>query len=539
MPEQHLITILHVDDNDANRYVHTRMLQKAGFEVVEAATGTEALHLLEEIKPDLIVLDVKLPDIHGFEVCRKIKANPATASIPVLHLSASFINSEDKAQGLDSGADGYLSQPVDQVELIATAKALLRIRQAEAERAELLRREQAAREQAEAASRMKDEFLAIVSHELRSPLNAMLGWARLLRTRKFDEATRDRALETIERNAALQKQLIEDLLDISSIIRGKLRLNIRPVQLVNPIEAAIDTVRLAAEAKAIRIESVLDPTTGAVSGDSDRLQQVVWNLLSNAIKFTPSGGCVKVRLDELDSYAQFQVSDTGCGIDVEFLPYVFDRFRQADGSMTRSYTGLGLGLAIVRQLVELHGGTVQAESLGEGQGATFTVKLPLLKGSREQGVGSRGEESYAPLPLYTSAPLPMLDGLRVLVVDDEADTRQFISTVLEECNAGVTTAASVAQAMEAIAQVKPDVVVSDIGMPDEDGYALISKLRALEAEQGWRIPAVALTAYARLEDRQRALSAGFQMHVAKPIEPAELAAVVAKLAGRTTTHLSA
>lgn len=423
MPEQHLITILHVDDNDAKRYVHTRMLKRAGFEVVEATTGTQALDLLPEIKPDLVVLDVKLPDIHGFEVCRKIKANPATASIPVLHLSASFINSEDKAQGLEGGADGYLVQPVEQRELIATVNALLRIRQAEAKYTELLCKEQAARKQAEAANRMKDEFLAVVSHELRSPLNAMLGWARLLRTRKLDEAKRDRALETIERNAMLQTKLIEDLLDISRIIQGKLRLNIRPVQLVIPIEAAIDTVCLAAEAKAIRIACVLDTTVGLVLGDSDRLQQILWNLLSNAIKFTPLGGCVEIQLKQLDSYAQIQVSDTGAGISPDFLPYVFDRFSQADGSMTRSYSGLGLGLAIVRQLVELHGGTVQAESPGEGQGCTFTVKLPLTTPASQERPALDSQTCGQPTS-NESVPfnnLPMLDGLQVLVVDDEAD----------------------------------------------------------------------------------------------------------------------
>ena len=418
------------------------------------------------------------------------------------------------------------------------------------ERDQLLAREQAARAEAEAANRMKDEFLAIVSHELRSPLNAILGWARLLRTRKFNEATTARAIETIERNAALQTQLIEDLLDISRLIRGKLRLQLRPVNLVPIIEAAIDTVRPAADAKTIQLEFVLDSSIGKVrseergvrseidpspltphpspllvSGDSDRLQQIVWNLLSNAVKFTPEGGCVEVQLEHVDSYAQIRVSDTGKGISAEFLPYVFDRFRQADSTTTRSHGGLGLGLAIVRQLVELHGGTVGVESLGEGQGATFTVKLPLLKMREGEGEIGRGADREN----FTSSPL---NGLRVLVVEDQADMREYIVTVLEQCGAEVSAIASAAEALEALQQFRPHVLVSDIGMPEEDGYGFIGKVRKLEPERGGKIPAVALTAYAREEDRIRALSEGFQVHVPKPVDPAQLVAVLANLTGR-------
>lgn len=385
------------------------------------------------------------------------------------------------------------------------------------------------------ANRLKDEFLATVSHELRTPLNAMLGWARLLRTRKLNEATTARALETIERNAKSQVQLIEDLLDLSRIISGKLRLNVRTVELAPIIELTIDTVRPAVEAKNIRLESVLDPLVEPIRGDSDRLQQLVWNLLSNAIKFTPEGGRVQVRLERVGSHIQIRVSDTGKGINPDFLPYVFERFRQADATTTRTYGGLGLGLALVRQLVELHGGTVQAESKGEGQGATFTVKLPSMAGidsksSPASATDRMVAQSEGGVP--TSC-LPILDALRVLVVDDEADTRELLTTVLEQCGAEVTAVASVVEALNAIEQLKPDVLVSDIGMPGEDGYALIRKVRALEVERGGWIPAAALTAYARVEDRQQALEAGFQIHVVKPVEPAELVAVVANLAGRT------
>ncbi|GAB1541824.1 hypothetical protein NUACC21_44970 [Scytonema sp. NUACC21] len=773
------VTILQIEDNEASRYIVRRMLRNAGFQVVEAATGEAGLQLVTSEPPDLIILDVQLPDISGFEVCHRIKSNPATASIPVLHLSASFVESKDRTQGLESGADGYLVQPVEPMELIATVKSLLRIRQAEEsalalarewqttfdsisdgiglldeegrflrcnsamksllgkplkeiinslhqdvmqtllgsikatpfirvrethcrenlevqsksrwfsvtvdpifnedraftgavyiiaditdrkradaalqaseerfrlllenmqdyaiffldtqglvngwsagaerilgyheaeilgkpgscifipedleqgedkkelskalaegraenerwhvrkdgtrfwgsgivtplrdetgqlrglckimrdfterkqaedERTQLLARAQEARATAEAANRLKDEFLATLSHELRSPLNAMLGWIRLLNTRQFDEVTTARAMETIERNAKAQVQLVEDLLDVSHIIRGKLRLNVCPIELMQVIQAAIETVRPAAEAKEIRLESFLDPAVGLVAGDSERLQQVVWNLLSNAIKFTPKGGYVTVRLERVESHVEITVTDTGQGISPDFIPYVFDRFRQADSSTTRKYPGLGLGLAIVRQLVELHGGTVHAHSEGVGKGATFKVRLPLVQhssGSLELGgLGvsalDRGEDSFS------SA---ILKGVRALVVDDETDSREFIVAALEEFGAQVTAVASATEALKTVSELKPDVLISDIGMPFEDGYSLIRKVRKLTPEQGGQIPAIALTAYARAEDRAQAISAGFQAHLSKPVEPEQLATVVVKLLG--------
>lgn len=393
------------------------------------------------------------------------------------------------------------------------------------ENTRLYEAEQSARAQAEAANRLKDEFLAVLSHELRSPLNPILGWTKLLQTRKFDSATIARALETIERNAQLQTRLIEDLLDICRIMRGKISLNISPVNLVNSIEAAVDTMRLAAQAKSIQIQTLLDSNVGLVSGDSNRLQQVVWNLLSNAIKFTPAGGQIEIRLEAIGSQAQIQVRDTGIGISADFLPHVFDYFRQADASITRSHGGLGLGLAIVRHLVEMHGGSIYAESPGVGQGATFTVKLPLVQESREAAKqGSSKAENSAFVPLKN---------LRVLVVDDEPDIRELLTFTLEHYGAEAMAVASAGEVLAAIEKFRPDVLVSDIGMAEEDGYTLIRKVRALSPERGGDIPAVALTAYAREEDRVQALAAGFQRHITKPIEPGELATVIESLAQRT------
>ncbi|MEG4072242.1 ATP-binding protein [Microcoleus sp. Pol14C2] len=400
---------------------------------------------------------------------------------------------------------------------------------------ELLRREQIIRAEAEAANRAKDEFLSILSHELRTPLNAILGWSTMLRQKNLSEDKVARALETIERNAKSQAQLIEDILDVSRIITGKLRLRVRPVNLVPVIESAIESVQLAAEAKSIRLQSVLDSEAGPLLGDADRLQQVVWNLLSNAVKFTPKDGRVQILLQRVNSHVEITVSDTGAGISSDFLPLVFDRFSQHDSTTTRSYGGLGLGLAIVRQLVELHGGTVTVVSPGIGQGTTFTVKLPVmiihLPPTAPEPLNSLVEANGR---FQTS---PTLEGLQILVVEDEADALELLSTILGKYGAEVMAVASVKEALtiiETATDRKPDVLVSDIGMPDEDGYSLIRKLRQLEAQRGGRLPAIALTAYARNDDRQQALLAGFQMHLTKPVDAAELVAVVASLTGRTS-----
>ncbi|MBD2102679.1 PAS domain S-box protein [Leptolyngbya sp. FACHB-261] len=402
----------------------------------------------------------------------------------------------------------------------------------ESKKVEVLLRQQA--EELSRANRLKDEFLATVSHELRTPLNAMLGWATMLRSKQLDQDTMNRALETIERNARAQNQLINDLLDVSRIITGKLRLDVRPVVLVTVLETAIDSIRPAAKAKNIRIQSLLDPAAGPISGDPDRLQQVFWNLLSNAVKFTPKGGRVQVRLERINSHVEVTVSDTGQGITPEFLPYVFERLQQADSTTTRVHSGLGLGLAIVRHLVELHGGSVQAASAGEGKGATFMVNLPITIFRPKSTDVERVHPTVNEAPLLPEP--PRLDGLKVLIVDDEADAREMLTTLLKQSGAEVMTAASAREALAMITQFpseqRPDVLVSDIGMPNEDGYLLIHQVRALAPDQGGRIPAIALTAYARTEDRIRALSSGFQSHVPKPVEPAEFVTVVANLVNR-------
>ncbi|MBD0347086.1 MAG: response regulator, partial [Coleofasciculus sp. Co-bin14] len=418
-----------------------------------------------------------------------------------------------------------------------------RLEQSNCDKDELLLREQiaradseAARRAAESANRIKDEFLAVLSHELRTPLNPILGWSKLLRSRKLDEATTTRAIETIERNAKLQTQLIEDLLDVSRILQGKLNLNICAVDLATIIKAALETVNLSAQAKSIKIQTQIDPNIGQVLGDSNRLQQVFWNLLSNAIKFTTTGGRVDLRLSEVNglegwkvegsennlqsamSYAQIEVCDTGCGIKPEFLPFVFDYFRQENSTTTRAFGGLGLGLAIVQQLVELHGGFVKADSPGEGLGATFTVILPLTI-SKPQ-TSERQEE------LDSS---PNFKGMRILVVDDEEDTLELLVFSLEQYGAQVRAVVSATEALEVLVQWQPDLLLSDIGMPEVDGYMLIRQIRSLASEQGGQIQAIALTAYAGQLNQQQILAAGFQRHVTKPVDPVELAAVIADL----------
>lgn len=389
-------------------------------------------------------------------------------------------------------------------------------------------REQMVRAEAESANRMKDEFLATVSHELRTPLNAIMGWSHMLRSGRLDQATMVRAFETIDRNAKSQAQLIEDILDVSRVTTGRLRLNMGSVDVAAVINSAIDSVQLAADSKHIQLEVTLDPSVRHTTGDSSRLQQVVWNLLSNAIKFTPSGGRVEVRVERANAALQVCVSDNGQGVSAEFLPFIFDRFRQADSTSTRAHGGLGLGLAIVRHLVELHGGRVQADSAGLGKGATFTIRLPLGVDNVPATTKKRSEKSWLPETTERIAErVHSLEDVRVLLVDDDRDNLQILATILSGLRAKVQTAASVAEAFQVLEWYTPDVLVSDLAMPGEDGYSLIGKLRALENLK--HTPAVALTAYVRVEDRARALSAGFNMFVPKPVEPNELIAAIANL----------
>lgn len=442
---------------------------------------------------------------------------------------------------------------------------------AEQVRAQVIR-EQTARQQAESANRMKDEFLATLSHELRTPLNSVLGWAKLLRTRSFDKNTTERALETIERNAKSQAQLIDDILDISRLIRGKLHLKIRPINPICVIEEAVDAVHLLADAKSIQLEQIIDSSVCQVTNNShslaslrgtkrtkaavktasendsfknnhsaevfllnadpDRLQQILWNLLSNAIKFTPEKGKIQVRFSCVGTHAKIDVIDTGKGISKEFLPYVFDRFRQEDSSMTRTYGGLGLGLAIVRNLVEMHGGKVYADSEGEGKGSTFTVELPIEK-SPDPEPAKLPQYFETCLPARSDEALMTLSGLQVLIVDDDPDVRELLTMVMSEHGAQAIAVESVTEALQVLKDLQPDVLLSDIAMPDQDGYALIRQLRTLEIERGGLLPAVALTAYARDEDYQEAIASGFQMHMSKPVDTTKLVMAVAKLAGQT------
>ena len=389
-------------------------------------------------------------------------------------------------------------------------------------------REKEAREEAEAISRSKDEFLATVSHELRTPLNSMLGWARLLTTGDLDDAAAKRALASIERNALAQAQLIDDLLDVSRIISGKLRLELREVDFPAVADAAIESIRPAMDAKEIHFISLVDPAASRVMADPNRLQQIIWNLLSNAIKFTPRGGHVQLTLARVDSHVELAVTDTGRGVDRTFLPRLFQRFQQADGSTTRTQGGLGLGLAICRHLVELHGGSIEAASDGVGKGATFTVSLPML--------------AVRATPTEVRRPPPTIDrqvaferpadlaGLKVLVVDDQPDARDLIASVITHCGATSFEAGSASEGLRMVESMRPDLIVSDVGMPGEDGYSFIGRVRALPADHGGRTPAAALTAYARAEDRRLALKAGFEMHIPKPVELGELVTALATLA---------
>ncbi|HZH04544.1 MAG TPA: ATP-binding protein, partial [Myxococcaceae bacterium] len=478
------------------------------------------------------------PDAHVFAVMEGVYA------------SGKAFSAEEYRVPLDRRGDGtredayfqFVSEPMHDdagrvssilsvaVDVTPQVEARRRLEALAQERERLLTREKEARAEAEEANRLKDEFLATMSHELRTPLTAILGWIQVLRTRTLPAGKQERALETVERNARAQKQLIEDLLDVSRILSGKLGLEIGPVRVSEVVDEALESVRPAAEAKGIRLQAALD-STGTVMGDPRRVQQIVWNLLSNAVKFTPKGGRVQVLVERGESSVELTVADTGQGIDPTFLPHVFERFRQQEGGTTRGAGGLGLGLAIVRHLVELHGGTVAVQSEGKGQGSTFTVRLPVSVALRR--------DVEVPLALRESARMgafecpPQLDGVHVLVVDDEEDARELVRTLLEGCRARVTTAASAQEGLTLLHSERPDLLVSDVGMPGEDGYAFIGQVRALGSKQGGETPAVALTAYARAEDRTRVLLAGFSTHVPKPVEPLELLAVLASLVGRT------
>ena len=427
-------------------------------------------------------------------------------------------------------ADPVLDDEGQVTTVVCSVKDITGRKEAEARMGGLLAREQSARLEAERVNRVKDEFLATLSHELRTPLNAIVGWTHVMRSGSLDAVTTERAIETIARNANLQAQLISDILDVSRIVAGKLRLELRSVDLGDVVREAMETVRPATEAKGIRLEALLDPAAGPITGDPNRLQQVAWNLLSNAIKFTPRDGRVQVRLEAVNSSVVLTVEDNGPGIDPDFLPHIFERFRQADASSTRPHAGLGLGLAIVRHLVEMHGGTAEAANRADKTGAIVWVTLP------RRGVAETGPPSTLETTTNEDAPAwmdraPSLAGTSVLLVDDDPDARSLIQFVLESCGAQVRAAASAAEGLRTMSEWRPDVLLADVEMPIEDGYSLIAKVRALPATEGRNVPAAALTGYASAQDRMKALQAGFQLHVAKPVQPAELVTVVATLKG--------
>jgi signal transduction histidine kinase len=568
------------------------------YRFLETDSGEEGLRLGRDERPDCLLLDYRLPDLDGLEFLTRLAAETGDDPLPVIVLTGQGSESvavqamkngaQDYLLKGSISAESLFRAVTNAVEKVvlkrqiqehtaelsrANAELLREVAErqraeaalqrtyaeleelvhertaelshanaelkheigerekAEQERARLFVREQEARRQAEEANRIKDEFLATLSHELRTPLNAILGWAQMLRMTKLEEATALRAYATIERNARAQAQLISDLLDVSRIITGKLRLEQKPIDLSAVVEAVLDTVRPAAEAKGISVTVWSEPPVSPVFGDPDRLQQVIWNLLSNAIKFTPREGRVEVHLRQVLGSVEIAVTDTGSGIQPDFLPFVFDRFRQAESTTTRSHGGLGLGLSIVRHLVELHGGTVAVASAGPGMGAIFTVALPV----RASFSPSFGLELAAPPAAADDAwNAVLLSGVRVLVVEDDEDTRELLVRALERGGAQIEEAGSVAEALAALDRGLPDVLVSDIGMPGEDGYSLIRRLRARSRDQGADLPAAALTAYARSEDRAQALQAGFNAHIAKPVDPGELVVIVARLAGRAS-----
>jgi signal transduction histidine kinase len=512
----------------------------------------------------VILLDVNMPDIDGLETANLIRQHKRTRHTPIIFITA-YADEMQTALGYRLGAVDYILSPVIPevlrtkvrvfVDLYQTHAALARSNQAlehrvtertaelqrsnerlqaeiaermraESEREALLEREKVLRAEAEELSRLKDEFLATMSHELRTPLNAIFGWITLLRTRRLDAPTQERALETIERNARAQKRLIEDLLDVSRIVTGKVALELALVDPRRVIQAALLTMQPAAHAKGIKLVPLLDTSAGTLRGDFARLQQVVCNLLSNAIKFTASGGQVEIVLAQRNEEAEITVRDSGQGINAEFLPYVFDRFRQEDGSISRRHGGLGLGLAIVRHLIELHGGTVEASSAGEGLGATFTIRLPV----RATSLSGRAPELPGPTKVSTSS---RLVGVHVLVVDDDPGARELMANILQGYGARVSLASTGPNALTQLFELKPHVLLADLGMPEMDGFALIEQVRALDPSVGGRTPAIAVTAYASVQDRLRALQAGYQNHVAKPVEPEELAAVIASVLGHS------
>jgi len=549
------VNILVVDDRDENLMALEAVLDDPGYRLVRAKSGREALKEVLEQDFALILLDVVMPGVDGYETATLIRERPRSRQTPIIFLTANDFGVNYVFRGYTVGAVDYLVKPVPadvlrskvavfvelfnrqealrqaQLELestiaertkeLASANVALSAEieeraKIERERVQLLRREQAARLEAERANRLKDEFLATLSHELRTPLNAIMGWSHVLTQSNHDRDTVQRAAGVIRQNASSQAQLIDDILDVSRIVGGRLTIESGLVSVTRVIEDAVDSLMPAATAKSIQVIRKLEASMN-VLGDRDRLQQVVWNLVSNAFKFTPKGGTVTIMASERDGDVEIEVADTGIGIAPEFLPFVFDRFRQADSSMSRRHNGLGLGMAIVRHLVELHGGTVTVESGGENQGTTFRLKLPMHTGEAPAELLTASRTMPAEMPFDE---LELLNGVHILIVEDDPDSRNVLTLLLQRLGALVEAVASAKEAFDRLSHRRPDVLVSDIGMPDEDGYSLIRRVRALPGNH--KVPAIALTAYARKQDAEAAISAGYDQHLPKPVAPADL-----------------
>lgn len=519
-------------DDSALEAEMARRALAGSFRVELFADGPTMLERLATFgPPDVLVLDWHLPNMSGIEVLRFLRKSLDATSLPVLMLTV-LGGKADTVEGLSAGANDYLVKPFDDAELVARVTGLYRLRKLSddlrAERTlqqDLLQQARESSQRAEQANRAKDDFLATLSHELRTPLNAIAGWVGLLRSSTLSPARVNDALDTIDRNVRAQTRLIDDLLDVSRIISGKLSVALEPIDMADVVQAALKALRPNAEAKRIEMRHRIEAPATSTLGDASRLQQVVWNLLANALKFTPSGGTVEVLLQSCGDQLELTIRDNGQGIPPEVLPQIFDRFQQAESSFSRTHGGLGLGLAIVRHLVDLHGGRVSAESAGPGQGATFRVFLP-----------SKGSPAVVASPKLRSWPPPpavdLLGGLSVLLVDDDHDGREATAILLRHHGAQVDTAASASEALAALDSRVPDILLSDLGMPDLDGLSFLRKVRERTGAGGCGIPALALTAYARSEDRAQSLLAGFDGYVTKPVEPAELVGAVAKLTGR-------
>lgn len=517
--------ILVVDDNPTTRYTTSRVLRHAGFTVREAATGTGGINAAREDPVDLIVLDIDLPDIDGYAVCRTIRGMESTARVRVVYLSASFIDDSHKVQGFEAGADGFLTHPVEPSVLVATVSALLRNRAIELELEQLLERERIARDEAERANRLKDDFLATLSHELRSPLTAIVGWTQVAKLKAAKHPEVVDALDVINRNARLQAQLISDLLDVSAISAGKrLIVETEPVSLSEVIDITVESLAAQASVKGVLIVREVDAHVGFVRGDALRLQQIVSNLLGNAIKFSKPGGCVHVRLAAVQGKARLEVQDEGRGISASVLPRIFDRFWQEDTSSRRSNSGLGLGLSIVSHLTALHGGTIKAESEGEGKGARFTVELPLMSDADLAMITSETESAAL------GSGEPDLRGVRVLIVDDDQDGRAWVRHVLGNAGAETLDVGSVDHAISALDAFHPQVIVSDLAMPERNGFDLAASLRS-RGNQTATLPLIALSAHASAEDRRKALDASFDDFLPKPPDRLDLLRAVRTAAG--------